>query len=137
MSHRFTKSFTAQADHIDVNGHVNNAVYVRWMEELASDHWFADAPPEHVNAYAWVVTRHEIDYRGNVKEGETVKALTEIREGPKGARFNRYFTFTDEADRVLVRAKTSWAMVDRASFKVLRIPAEVTKAFVPQGGGSS
>tara|TARA_A100001391_G_scaffold99255_4_gene65911 strand:- start:13619 stop:14032 length:414 start_codon:yes stop_codon:yes gene_type:complete len=137
MSNRYQQTFTALPEHIDANGHVNNAVWVRWMEDLATAHWFADADPAHVEAYAWVVTRHEIDYRGNVTEGAQVTGLTEIREGPKGARFDRYFTFTDAAGKVLVRAKTSWAMVARDSFRVMRVPAEVAAPFAPEGGWES
>ena len=77
MSNRHQQTFTAQPEHIDANGHVNNAVWVRWMEELAVAHWLTDALKEHVDAYAWVVTRHEIDYRGNVKLGAEVTGVTE------------------------------------------------------------
>ena len=129
MSNTFTRSFTALPEHIDANGHVNNAVWVRWMEELATAHWMADAAPEHVDAYAWVVTRHEIDYRGNVSEGATVDAETRIEDGPRGARFDRHFTFTDKDGRVLVRAKTTWAMVDKESGRLLRVPSEVAAPF--------
>ena len=137
MSNRHQQTFTARPEHIDANGHVNNAVWVRWMEDLAVAHWLADALPEHVEAYAWVVTRHEIDYRGNVTEGAEVTGLTEIREGPKGARFTRYFTFTDAEGRELVRAKTSWAMVARDTFRVMRVPAEVAEPFAAEGGWES
>ncbi len=134
MSSSYTLTFTALPEHIDANGHVNNAVWVRWMEELAVSHWSADARPEHVEAYVWVVTRHEIDYRGNVQEGALVNALTEIREGPRGARFDRYFTFTDADGRVLVSAKTTWAMVDKASQRLMRVPQEVAAPFLPEAG---
>ena len=131
MSSSFSRTFTALPEHIDANGHVNNAVWVRWMEELAVAHWNAHALPEHVAAYAWVVTRHEIDYRGNVTEGAQVHAVTEIRDGPKGARFDRHFTFTDAAGRKLVEAKTTWAMIDIHSGRLLRVPAAVAAPFLP------
>ena len=83
MSNRFALTFTALPEHIDENGHVNNTVWVRWMEDLATAHWMADADPAHVAAYAWVVTRHEIDYRGNVGLGETVTGETWIPNPPK------------------------------------------------------
>ena len=137
MSNRHQHTFAARPEHIDANGHVNNAVWVRWMEDLAVAHWLADALPEHVEAYAWVVTRHEIDYRGNVTEGAEVTGVTEIREGPKAARFDRHFTFTDTAGKVLVRAKTSWAMVNRETFRVMRVPAEVAAPFAPESGWES
>ena len=130
MANRFAKTFTARPEHIDEMGHVNNGVWVNWMEEIATAHWRADADPEHVAAYAWVVTRHEIDYRGNVREGDSVEAVTEIREGPTGARFDRYFTFSDARGKPIVRAKTTWAMVDRETGRVMRVPKEVSAVFL-------
>lgn len=134
MSSRFTQAFTARKEHIDVMGHVNNAVWVQWMESIATAHWEADALPEHVAAYAWVVTRHEIDYRGNIREGETVIAETFIKDGPSGARFNRYVAFRNEADKVIVSAKSTWAMIDRNTSRVQRVPQEVAAAFLPEQG---
>ena len=123
--------FTAGPEHIDELGHVNNAVWVRWMEEVATAHWMAEGRPEDVARYAWVVTRHEIDYRGNVRAGEEVTAMTEIREPPSGARFDRFMTFTDASGKELVRARTTWAMIDRASGRLMRVPAEVAEPFLP------
>ena len=126
----YTMTFTARPEHIDVYGHVNNAVWVRWMEDVATAHWNLIAPPEHQEAYAWFVTRHEIDYRGNIGLGDRVEGVTEIREGPTGARFDRHFTFTDAGGKAVVKAKTTWAMIDRASQRLLRVPAEVSAPFL-------
>lgn len=134
MSNSFTRTFTALPEHIDENGHVNNAVWVRWIEEIATANWEADAAPKHVETYAWVVTRHEIDYRGNIREGEKVAARTEIHEGPTGARFDRYFTFSNAEGKAIVSAKTTWAMVDRKTGRLMRVPAEVAAAFAPDAG---
>ena len=131
MANTFTMTFTAQPQHIDELGHVNNAVWVGWMEEIATAHWTKDGDPGHVAAYAWVVTRHEIDYRGNVGLGDVVTALTEIREGPSGARFDRHITFSDAQGKVLVRARTTWAMVDRLTGRLMRVPPEVSAPFMP------
>ena len=131
MSDRFTMTFTAAPEHIDIMGHVNNAVWVQWMEAIATAHWEADALPEHVAAYAWVVTRHEIDYRGNISAGESAQAETTIRDGPRGARFDRHVVFRNEAGKDIVRAKSTWAIVDIASRRILRVPPEVAARFVP------
>ena len=131
MSNRFALTFTARPEHIDENGHVNNIVWVRWMEEIATAHWMADARAEDVDAYVWVVTRHEIDYRGNVGAGEAVEAVTEIREGPSGARFDRHVSFRDRSGKEIVRAKTTWAMIDKATGRLARVPAEVAAPFLP------
>ena len=126
----FTTRITAGPDDIDVLGHVNNSVWVKWIQDVAVAHWNAIAPPEHRDAYIWVVTRHEIDYRGNVSEGETVTAETWVPEPPRGARFDRYMKFTGTDGKVRVEARTTWAILDRASGRLVRVPAEVAAPFL-------
>ena len=131
MSNRFSLTFTARAEHIDVMGHVNNAVWVQWMEAIATAHWEAAAPAVHQAAYVWVVTRHEIDYRGNIRAGESVTAETFIPDGPSGARFDRRVDFRNTAGKVIVSARSTWAMLDRATGRLLRVPPEVAAPFLP------
>ena len=127
---RFTLAIVATQADIDELGHVNNAVWVRWIQEVATAHWRAVAPAEHQAAYVWVVTRHEIDYRGNVRSGETVTAETWVPAGPKGARFDRHVRFCREDGRVVVEAVSSWALIDRATGRLLRVRPEVAAGFV-------
>jgi acyl-CoA thioester hydrolase len=127
---RFSQSFTAQPGHIDVMGHVNNTVWLQWVQDIATAHWQATALPAHQAAYAWVVTRHEIDYRGNIAAGDTVDAETWIPGPAKGARFERCVAFRDHTGRVIVEAKTSWAMIDLATRRLMRVPEEVSGRFL-------
>ncbi|MDI1294491.1 MAG: acyl-CoA thioesterase [bacterium] len=129
MASSYTTQITAQPADIDILGHVNNAVWVRWMEQVATEHWMQDADPAHVDAYVWVVTRHEIDYRGNVQAGETVTARTWIPDGPRGARFDRLMEFTGQDGKVKVAAKSTWAIVDKATGRILRVPVAVAANF--------
>ncbi|OYX48920.1 MAG: thioesterase [Sphingomonas sp. 32-66-10] len=127
---RFTKAITAAPEDIDELGHVNNAVWVRWIQDVAVAHWTAVAAPEHRDAYIWVVTRHEIDYRGNVVAGETVTAETWVPEPPKGARFDRHMRFTGADGRVKVEAVSTWAMIDRATGRLVRVRPEIAAPFM-------
>ena len=126
----FTRRFTARAEDIDELGHVNNAVWVRWVQEIAVAHWEAVASAEHQAAYVWVVMRHEIDYRGNVVAGESVTGETWVPEAPRGARFERRVRFLGTDGRVRVEAVTTWALLDRASGRLLRIRPEVAEPFL-------
>ena len=126
----YSATITAGPGDIDELGHVNNAVWVKWIQDVAVAHRHAVAAPEHAQAYIWVVTRHEIDYRGNVAEGETVTALTWVPEPPRGARFDRHMKFTGADGKVRVEAKTTWAILDRASGRLIRVPAEVAAPFL-------
>lgn len=131
MSNRHALTFTAGPAHIDELGHVNNAVWVNWIQDLATAHWDAVACEAHRQAYIWVVTRHEIDYRGNIAVGQSVRGETFIPEGPTGARFDRRVDFTNAAGKIIVSARTTWALIDRASGRLLRVPSDVAAPFMP------
>jgi acyl-CoA thioester hydrolase len=124
-----TLPFTATPADIDELGHVNNAVWVRWIQDMATSHWNAVAAPEHIAAYIWMVTRHEIDYRGNIAAGESVTGLTWIEAQPKGAQFDRRVDFANAAGKVIVRVNTTWAMIDKASGRLARVRPEISAAF--------
>jgi acyl-CoA thioester hydrolase len=127
---RFTTRISAGPDDIDELGHVNNAVWVKWIQEISVSHWRAVADEAHVDAYIWVITRHEIDYRGNVREGETVTAETWLADRPRGARFDRHMRFVGDDGKVKVEAVTTWAMLDRASGRLMRVTPEVIAPFL-------
>ena len=127
---RYSKSFTARPEHIDELGHVNNAVWLQWVQDIATEHWNAVADPAHREAYVWVVTRHEIDYRGNIGAGDSVTAETFIPDPPRGARFDRCVEFRDTEGKVLVAARSTWAMLDKASKHLVRIRPDVAAPFV-------
>lgn len=129
MTH-FSSTFIAQPGDIDELGHVNNAVWVRWVQDVGVAHWHASASPEHIAAYFWVIVRHEIDYRGNIGVGESVEARTWVGEMPKGAKFDRHVEFL-QGSKVIVRATTTWAILDRASGRLIRVPKDVSARFRP------
>lgn len=127
---RFARTFLARPEDIDELGHVNNTVWVRWVQDIATAHWRAVADPAHVEQFVWVVTRHEIDYRGNVPEGARVLGETWIPGEPKGARFDRCVAFADEAGKLLVSVRSTWAMLDKATGRLVRIRPEVAAPFL-------
>jgi acyl-CoA thioester hydrolase len=125
----FERAFTATPGDIDELGHVNNAAWVRWIQDLATEHWRAAATPEQIAASIWVVTRHEIDYLRPLGPGETATGRTWVGEAPKGARFDRHVAFLGPDGRVYVRARTIWAMIDRVTGRPQRVPEQVAARF--------
>ncbi|WP_118857884.1 acyl-CoA thioesterase [Sphingomonas mesophila] len=120
---------TALPEHIDELGHVNNAVWVQWIQEVALAHWYSVADPAHQDDYIWVVVRHEIEYLRAVKAGETVTGRTWVGEAPKGARFDRLMEFVGDDGKPRVRARTTWAIIDKASGRPIRVPPAVIAPF--------
>lgn len=131
---RHTLTFTARPEHIDVLGHVNNAVWVQWMEAISVAHWEAAASPAQQAAFIFVVARHEIDYHGNIRAGESVIAETFVPSPPRLARFDRRVDFraatSGSAGKVIVSALTSWVLLDKSSGRVLRVPTDLAALFL-------
>ncbi|MFL6765805.1 MAG: acyl-CoA thioesterase [Sphingomicrobium sp.] len=126
----FELNFTAGPEHIDELGHVNNAVWVQWIQQVAVAHWDSVADAAHKDCYYWVVVRHEIDYLRAALEGERVTARTWVGEAPRGARFDRHVEFTAADGKVCVRSRTDWAIIDKALGRPIRVPAEVVAPFM-------
>ncbi len=126
----FTQQRTPAPEDIDELGHVNNAAWVRWIQDMATAHWRAIADPAHVDAYIWVVTRHEIDYLRSLGPGESVTGRTWVGAAPRGARFDRHGEGTGDDGTVRVRARTTWAILDKATGRPLRVPSEVAAPFL-------
>ena len=128
----FTMDLTAQAGDIDELGHVNNAVWVQWIQKVAIAHWEAAADTAMKDAVFWVVIRHEIDYLRPLHEGESVTARTWIDPDAKGARSIRHMEFV-AGGKVHVRAATHWAMIDKAHQRPARVRPEHLAPFLASG----
>jgi acyl-CoA thioester hydrolase len=128
----FELVFIAGPEHIDELGHVNNAVWVQWIQAVAVAHWDSVADPAHKDAYFWVVTRHEVDYLRAAHDGDRIIARTWVGEAPKGARFDRFMEFIGADGKLCVRARTHWAIIDKALGRPVRVPPEVVAPFLSQ-----
>ena len=128
----FELKLTAQPEHIDELGHVNNAVWVQWIQQVAVAHWESIAASAHQDAYYWVVVRHEVDYLRAAHEGDLITARTFVGEAPRGAKFDRFVEFTGPDGQICVRSHTDWAIIDKASGRPVRVPAEVIAPFISQ-----
>ena len=132
MTTRFSRTFTAQPGHIDELGHVNNTVWVQWIQDMATSHWDTAARAEDRAQFFWVVIRHEIDYRGNIAEGESVTGETWIEGPAQGAKSVRRVDFRDRSGKVIVSARTTWAMLDRETQRLVRVRPEAIAPFMPE-----
>ena len=126
---RFARRFVAEVGDLDELGHVNNAVWVRWIQDLATAHWHSAARSVDREAYYWVVVRHEIDYRGNIGLGEAARGTTWIDGGATGAKSIRVAEFRDDRDRVIVSARTTWAMLAKDTGRPTRVRLETLAPF--------
>lgn len=125
----FSLPIAVQDSDIDDLGHVNNVVYVRWVQEVATAHWRAAATPAAQAALAWVAVRHEIDYKHPAMPGDAITARTWVGAAD-ARRFERHTEIVRAADgRLLARARTWWCPISRATGKLVRVDDDVRATF--------
>lgn len=125
----FEMPMAVQPADIDQQNHVNNTVYVRWVQEIATAHWNAHAPEPARDEIGWVVLRHEIDYKAPVCLGDEIVLRTWVGQATR-ATFERFVEVLRKSDRkVLAHARTLWVPIDPATAKPVRVPAEVRRRF--------
>lgn len=114
---------------IDQLGHVNNIVYLRWVQDAAIAHYNVIASEEEKNALLWVVVRHEIDYKRSALLHDKIVAKTWL-----GGLSRRYFERFTEIKRIsdnklLASALTLWCPVDAKSMKPVRVSEDIKVKF--------
>lgn len=114
---------------IDFMGHVNNASYLKWVQDAVIDHWRALAPAEAVAAHLWVALKHEITYRRPTFLDDTVIAHV-ILEKVQGARAF-YETVIKRGEDVLAEVKSSWCCLDAETLRPARLARDLVEKFLP------
>ena len=128
VSHFELPLSVAPAD-IDALGHVNNVVYLRWMQEAATAHWESVVPPESREAVAWVVVRHEIDYKAPAFAGERLIARTWVG-APTGATWERFIEIRRvPGDQLLSRGRSVYVPIDPATGRPRRVTGDLLAPF--------
>lgn len=114
---------------IDDLGHVNNVVYLRWVQDIAIAHWSTAATPEQQAEVAWVAIRHEIDYKHPALPGDGIVARTWVGTADSH-RFERLTEITRAADgKLLAQARTVWCPINRTTGKLTRVSDAVRARF--------
>lgn len=127
----FTQRFPVNPTDIDELGHVNNIVYLRYAQDIATDHWRARAGIENVNAFVWVVTRHEVDYRASLTSGDEVEVRTWVDDAPRGPSWARFVdVYKLGAAKPAAQIKSDWCMLDARTRRLRRVPLEIAQRFL-------
>jgi acyl-CoA thioester hydrolase len=74
---------------IDEQNHVNNTVYLRWVQDVATAHWKSLASAESQGAIGWIVLRHEIDYKIPANLGDEILLRTWVGKASR-LKFERF-----------------------------------------------
>jgi acyl-CoA thioester hydrolase len=130
LTHSYT--FKVQPEDIDQLNHVNNVVYVQWIQDAAVNHWNTVASDDIKKSFVWVIVRHEIDYRQPAKLNDELFIKTWVLNAQGVSSVRQVQIFRKDDMKLLVESKTTWCMVDASTFRPVRITPEVRNLFLPE-----
>lgn len=126
----FITTFKVKESHIDELNHVNNVVYLEWIQDIANMHWTQLKEGFDTAGYVWVVIRHEIDYVGQALLNDEILTKTWVGEtgGIKSVRHVEFY----KNDKLIVKAQTTFCLINAKTFKPTRITDEVLMMLAPK-----
>ena len=116
------------AEDIDHMGHVNNSVYLKWVQEAVVRYWEKVAPPDAVARHMWIALSHDIQYRRPTFLDDLVVADV-IAERVEGARAF-FTTVIKRGEDVLAEVKSVWCCLDAASLRPARLARDIAQRFL-------
>jgi acyl-CoA thioester hydrolase len=126
--------FRVRSYELDENGHVNNAVYVQWAEDLTAEHAESAGFGREwtlARGGAWLVRRHEVTYHQPAVRGDDVEGRVRVL-ALGGVRGLRHTTFVRPRDGVLLAdVRSEWVWVRTSDGRPARVPAELIDLYRP------
>ncbi len=137
MSTVFDLEITVQAKDIDSLGHVNNVVYMHWMQDVATAH--IDALGLGLSEYlelkhAMVAVEHHVQYRKAAFEGEKIILRTWLDDINALYSFRQYVFYRPQDQSILFMGNTKWACVEIATGRPKRMSPTFIQAYQPISG---
>ena len=131
MPQIYQYKLTVPDDAVDMNGHVNNIEYIRWMQLAAvlhSDIQGCTKATIDIGA-TWVVRTHYIEYLRPAFAGENIIVLTWVSNFRRVQSLRRYRIIRIGDNAVLVEGETDWVFVDAKTGRLRSIPKDVILKF--------
>jgi acyl-CoA thioester hydrolase len=118
---KFSTIITVLPEHLDDVNHVNNVIYVQWMQDVATLHWQAYASEALQEEVAWMVRRHEIDYYNQAFLGDELEVSTWTGEYTNITWKRHYEIIRISDGKKIISALSTWIPVTRSTQKPRRI----------------
>lgn len=116
--------------HIDGLSHVNNVVYLQWVNDISERHWNHLSLAKGLKEkYFWVVLRHELDYLNQAVLDDELTLLTWVGES-RGVKSVRHVEIY-KGDSLLLKAASTWCLIDAKTLKPTRIKNDILDTLQP------
>jgi len=125
----FEKIITVTKNDLDELNHVNNVRYVKWVNDIAKEHWLQNASKDICDKYFWVLLKHNIDYKNSALLNDIIKLKTYVikAEGVTSTRIVEMYQ--DKTQKLLAKSETSWCLMSYKTMRPSRINSEIANLF--------
>jgi acyl-CoA thioester hydrolase len=126
------RELTVPETAMDVNRHVNNLEYLRWMQDAAVEHsvargWALDRYL--AERIVWVVRSHAIEYLRPAFAGDGLRLATWVADLRPRSSLRKYLFWRPADGQVVARAETLWVLVNMDTGRACPLPVELRDSF--------
>ncbi len=125
----FEKLITVTKDDLDELNHVNNVRYVKWVNDVAKEHWLQNASEDICKEYFWVLISHNIEYKNSALLNDIIKLKTYVikTEGVTSTRIVEMYH--NKTQKLLIKSETKWCLMSSKTLRPTRINLEIVNLF--------
>ncbi len=125
----FEKKITVVPEHLDALAHVNNVVYVQFLQDIAGMHWDSLVNATLKDKVIWVVRKHTIEYMGQAFLDDELLIRTWTGENT-AVSWNRHYEIIRLSDhKKIISASSVWVMLDKQTGRPAKIDAALLSLF--------
>lgn len=124
---KYIKQVIVETEHLDQLNHVNNIIYLQWVQEISEEHWRKQTTDEIQQRYIWMVLEHHIHYKKQALLDDELSIVTFVK-GMTGVRSIRHVEVW-RGDELLVETHSHWCMLDAKTLKPKRVPDDIVQLF--------
>ena len=125
----YQDTFKVDENALDALNHVNNVVYLQWVNDISEKHWNLLAGQEIKEKYFWVVLRHELDYKNQAFLGDEITVSTWVGES-SGVKSIRNVHIS-KGETILLKARSTWCLLEVKTLRPTRIKEDILSLLRP------
>lgn len=127
--HIYETSITVKSEDLDELNHVNNVRYVKWVNDIAKEHWLKKASKEILESHFWVLIRHNIEYKSSVVLDDIIQLKTFVTKSEGVTSTRMVHMYHKDSDKPIAISETVWCLMDVNTKRPTRISQEIAKLF--------
>jgi len=125
----FEKFITVTQDDLDELNHVNNVRYVKWVNDIAKEHWSLKATDQICKDFFWVLIKHTLDYKNAAVLNDVIHIKTYILKTGGVTSTRMVEMYNNKTRKLLVKSETNWCLLSYKTQRPTRINPEIANLF--------